>query len=274
MSRGRSDPEGPHWPSLRPTLIDYGSLLAAISFEGELLARSAAGADPELEVPGCPGLTIGSTVRHTADNYHRVLTWIQLGEAPEIWRRAAEDADLIEFHAVARQALVDELSAHEPDEPCATWWPDDQTYGFWRRRMAHETTIHRTDVQSAAGLPVDPVTTELAADGIDEILTLWFGYKLAHLRMAATGGYGAVGILTAGRAWIAILDRARCSARRVPLVDARSADATITGDPLSVYRWLWGRLPHDAVTLDGNDDGWAQLWSLLRLVTKNDTTGG
>jgi hypothetical protein len=91
--------------------------------------------------------------------------------------------------------------------------------------------------------------------------------------MAATDSHGAVGILTADRGWLAILDRIRCTARRVPLVDARAADATVTGDPMSVYRWLWGRLPNDAVTLDGDHDAWAQLWALLRLATKNGSGG-
>lgn len=257
----------PHWPSLRPTLIDYGSLLRAVTVEGELLELSAADTDPGLGVPGCPGLTVGRTVRHTADLYHRVLTWIRLGEPPDIWRRAPEDADLIAFHVEARQALVEELAAHEPDEPCSTWWPEDRTYGFWRRRMAHETAIHRMDVQAAAGVDVQPVAVEFSADGIDEILRLFYGYKLGEMNMTATA-YGAAGILTANRGWLAILDRIRSSARRVPLVDARAGDAMISGDPLAVYRWLWGRLPNRDVTLDGDLDAVSQLWALLRLTTQ------
>jgi uncharacterized protein (TIGR03083 family) len=48
--------------------------------------------------------------------------------------------------------------------------------GFWIRRMAHETLVHRADAQLAAGAEPEPVIeTEIAADAIDEWLTLLTG---------------------------------------------------------------------------------------------------
>src|SRR5439155_3667823 len=47
--------------------------------------------------------------------------------------------------------------------------------GFWPRRMAHETAIHRVDGELAAGRTVATLTAidpEVAADGIDEFLDL------------------------------------------------------------------------------------------------------
>lgn len=261
---------GPRWPSPRPTLIDHARLLDRITAEGELLVQSAAVADLAAPVPGCPGLTVGETVRHTGSVYHQVLAWIRYGEPPDHWRRGPDGDhfdDLVKFHVEARSALVSELAEHPPDEPCATWWPVDQSYGFWWRRMAHETAVHRIDVQAASSLTPSAVTVEFAADGIDEVLLLWFGERLARLGMTATA-QGAVGIETAGRAWLAILDQVRSSARRVPPGDARAADALVAGDPLSVYLWLWGRVPDRAVTISGDIDASAQLWALLRTATQ------
>ena len=52
--------------------------------------------------------------------------------------------------------------------------------GFWIRRMAHETLVHRADAQLAAGAEPEPVIeAEIAADAIDEWL------------MLVTGGPGA-----------------------------------------------------------------------------------
>lgn len=255
------------WPSLRPNLIDYGRLLHAISLEGERLAHTAEDADGELLVPGCPGLTVAETVRHTGEVYRRVLAWIRAGGPPDEWQQTpAAGEDLIDFHLSGRTALVAELAAHDPEEPCDTWWPSDRTYGFWRRRMAHETAVHRIDVQAAAGVDVAPVQVEFAVDGIDEVLQFWLGYRLSQLGMAATAD-GAVGVQTAGRSWLALLSRNRCSARRVPAVDAQAADAVATGDPMSVYLWLWGRLPDQSVTITGDFDASAQLWALLRYAT-------
>ena len=38
--------------------------------------------------------------------------------------------------------------------------------------MAHETTVHRWDAQSAAGTP-DPVPTWLACDGVSEMIDIF-----------------------------------------------------------------------------------------------------
>jgi len=255
-----------YWPSLRPSLVDYGRLLDGITLEGELLAMSAIEARDDLEVPGRPGVTVADAVRYTGDVYTQVLTWIRQGEPPDHWQRAPDDGDLVAFHTGARRALVAELAAHAPEEPCATWWPADRTYGFWQRRMAHDTALHRVDVQAAAGLDVRTVDTDFAADGIDEILHLWFGHWLVQRRIAATTA-GAVGIETAGRAWLAILSTVRNSARRVPAVDAQAADAVVTGNPMNVYLWLWGRAPDRAVEISGDFDASAQLWGLLRIAT-------
>jgi uncharacterized protein (TIGR03083 family) len=51
--------------------------------------------------------------------------------------------------------------------------------GFWIRRMAHETLVHRADAELAAGAEPEPVIdAEVAADAIDEWL------------MLITGGFG------------------------------------------------------------------------------------
>lgn len=258
---------GLHWPSLRPTLVDHGQLLHAITVEGELLARSAVKARGDLPVPGCPGATVESTVAHIASVYLQALDWMRGGARPDHRRGAPADADPVAFYLQARQALVLELAAHAPGEPCATAWPLSPNYGFWRRRIAHETAVHRVDVQAAAGARVDPVTVEFAADGVDEVLLFWFGHRLGQLGLTATT-QGAVGVQVSDLTWLAILGRARSVARRVPLSDVRAADAVVSGDPMAVYLWLWGRVPDRAVEITGDIDAPAQLWALLRTATQ------
>jgi hypothetical protein len=36
---------------------------------------------------------------------------------------------------------------------------------------------------------------------------------------------------------------------------------------MTVYLWLWGRLPFTAVRITGDMDAVAALWALLRLAT-------
>lgn len=248
--------------------IDYGRLLDVLRVEGELLAASAHGARPDLPVPGCPGLLLGEVLRHTGSVYRMVRSWVGDGRRPETWQRApAPWQDVADYHLSGLRELLAELAAHEPDEPCATWWPADRSYGFWRRRMAHETTVHRVDVQAAAGATVTSISADVAVDGVDEALILWFGHRLTVLGVAGTQR-GIVGVRTGEHCWLTRAGPAGMEARRATLTELAGADAMVSGPPEQVYLWLWGRLPVRVVRWEGDEDAIAQVWALLRLATR------
>jgi uncharacterized protein (TIGR03083 family) len=252
------------------SLIDYGRLLDVIGIEGELILDTADSALPDAaqaEVPGCPELTLEKTLRHVGSVHRVARLWVRDGHRPEHWQRSPSDGDLVGFVRIGLAELLAELRLHDPAQPCDTWWPADRTHGFWRRRMAHETTVHRVDVQAAAGGPVNPIDPDIALDGIDELLFLWFGHRLGELRMSSPR-QGAVALSVAHRRWLAIFERGRSIARRVNEADARSADAVVSGDPMAVYLWSWGRLPDQSVQISGDQEAVAHLWTLLRPATQ------
>src|SRR4029450_10613853 len=76
--------------------------------------------------------------------------------------------------------LLDEFSIHKPEGPAGTWYGPDQTVGFWIRRMAQETVIHRIDAELGTGQPIAPVPADLALDGIDELLKVFVGDGVAE----------------------------------------------------------------------------------------------
>jgi uncharacterized protein (TIGR03083 family) len=251
------------------TLVDYPRLLETIEAEAGLLVRSAAGADPDFDVPGCPGLTLGETVRHVGSVYRMVLTWMRSGERPTIWQRGPDEGQPVEdYLRSGLRAMLDHLAAHDPREFCPTWWPDDERYGFWYRRLAHEATVHRVDVQQAAGIDRDAVPEDVAVDGIDEALSLWFTHRLAVLGLRGTR-HARIGVSAGGREWIARARPTGTSAWRVESDDER-VDGSISGKPEDVYLWLWGRIPPHTPAVDraGSEDAIAQLWALLRLATR------
>lgn len=251
-------------------LIDYGRMLTVIGIEGELMlgtAATALPADADAEVPGCPGLTLSETLRHVGSVHRVTRHWARAGHRPEQWQRSPLDGDLIGFVRTGLVELLTELSRHAPSEPCDTWWPADRTHGFWRRRMAHETTIHRVDVQAAAGGPVHPIDRDVALDGIDELLFLWFSHRLGELRMSSPQ-QGAVALSAGGQRWLAVFERDRCTARRVGEADVSAADAVVSGGPTEVYLWSWGRLPDQSIRISGDVDAVAHLWTLLRPATQ------
>jgi uncharacterized protein (TIGR03083 family) len=251
-------------------LIDYGRMLDVIGIEAELMLGTAATALPDAaqaEVPGCPDSTLSETLRHVGSVHRVTRQWVRDGHRPEQSQQAPSDGDLVGYVRTGVGELVTELSRHDPADPCDTWWPADRTHGFWRRWMAHETTVHRVDVQAAAGGPVHPVDAEVALDGIDELLFLWFGYRLGELRMSSPQR-GTVALSAADRRWLAIFEPGRSTARRVGEADARGADATVSGTPMEVYLWSWGRLPDQSVRISGDQDAVARLWTLLRPATQ------
>ena len=251
-------------------LIDYGRLLDVIGIEGDLMLTTAASALPhaaKAEVPGCPDLTLEKTLQHVGSVHRVTRMWVRDGRRPEQWQRSPTDGDLVNFVRSGLDELLSELGLHDPAEPCDTWWPADRTHGFWRRRMAHETTVHRVDVEAAAGGPVHAVDAELALDGIDEVLFLWFGYRLGELRLSSPQR-GAVALSAAERRWLAIFEPGRSIARRVDEAGARSADAMVSGDPMDLYLWSWGRLPDQSVHITGDQEAVARLWTLLRPATQ------
>ncbi|MFD4193354.1 MULTISPECIES: maleylpyruvate isomerase family mycothiol-dependent enzyme [Amycolatopsis] len=249
-------------------LVDHGRLLDVLGAEVERLTAAAREAAPDTPVPTTPGLTIGEVVRHLGGVYRVATGWMTEGRRPAGWQRDPADGQSgEEYLREGFAALHRELTAHDPAEYAAGWWPADRTYGFWCRRMAHETTVHRIDVQNAANRIVTEVDEDVAIDGIDEILALWFGQRLPMLGLSGTFT-GSVGIRTGGHDWIARAGPGETVAWRCSAADTDRANGLVTGPPMAVYQWLWGRLGHGSVTWERSEDSIGQFWALLRLATK------
>lgn len=249
-------------------LIDHGRLLAAIGYEAELLLEAARAVPPESPVPTCPGWTVGEVVRHVGSVYRAALGWLVEGSRPSRWQRDPARGQTVESYLRdGLTDLVEVLSWHDPAEPAATWWPADRSYGFWCRRMAHETAVHRVDEEDAAGLEHSEITDDFAVDGVDEALSLWFAHKLPMLGLGGTR-QGVVAINTGGHCWIARAGPEETTARRCAPAEAARADAVVSGRPAAVYLWLWGRRRPGAVAVEGDEDAVGQLWALLRLATR------
>ena len=255
------------------SVIEHGRLLEVLGIEGELLADLAHRTPDGTPVPTCPGWTTGELTRHVGSVYRATLAWLAEGARPRRWQREpGEGQPAEEYLREGLAALRAELERHDPAERAASWWPADPTYGFWRRRMAHETTVHRIDLQRAAATPFadtpDDIPDDVAVDGVDEMLCLWFGQRLPMLGMTGTRT-GSVAVRTAGHNWIARAGTTETVAWRCSARETEHADVVVTGRPAEVYLWLWGRAgPWSLDSVDGDHDAAGQLWALLRLATR------
>jgi uncharacterized protein (TIGR03083 family) len=225
-----------------------------------------AGHDLDAEVPPCPGWTVRDVVVHTGAVYSHKVACMRLPGGPkkdEDWQHGPTDGeDTLGWFQDRFDELVDELEARGPEAPAYTWHEDDQTVGFWYRRMAQETAVHRVDVESAFNA-VMPVADDLAVDGIDEVLD-WF---LAY-RSDAVGpdgpGRGTVAVRTGDHIWRAALNPDDVELSREP----GPCDAVVSGEPSELLLWLWGRRPDGAVTLEGDQQLMAGFRERLKVVTQ------
>ncbi|MFD7653283.1 maleylpyruvate isomerase family mycothiol-dependent enzyme [Actinosynnema sp. NPDC059797] len=223
--------------------MDPHALASALRTDATALAIAADLAPRDRPVPGCPGMTVEDLVVHVGTVHRRVTRWITRGARPDGWSCAPGDADPVDWYRVGAASLIGALDPARAAAPAPTWCPWDGTLGFWLRRMAHETAVHRVDAQAAVGVaaPLDPV---LAVDGIDEVLRLWLG---CHQPPAAHTSGRALALRVPGREWTVAL--------REGVVDycpGAPADAVVSGSPSAVDLWLWGRVGESQLSVEGD----------------------
>jgi uncharacterized protein (TIGR03083 family) len=226
--------------------IDY---LRALRDDGAALAAAAGhGLDPA--VPACEGWTVADLVLHTGMVHRHKLEVVRgrLAEPPSPWPPPAPArSELLGWYEQGLDELVTVLEATDPETPVWTFHRPDQTAGFWRRRMAQETAVHRVDAQSAHGDP-RPVPAALAADGVSELLEVFLaphsegepvggrGESL-HLHATDTEGEWRIRLLPAG----------------VEIGHGHGqADAAAAGAASDLLLFLWGRARPDPLERSGD----------------------
>lgn len=161
--------------------LDSARLLGVLEQEALTLLELADGADLTRPVAACPGWSVADLVAHLTSVYR----WADLivrerrDARPSAEERAALDEDErgapdpLRRLSDAHTRLVTDLRAAQDGMRCWTMWPAEDARHYWIRRQAHETLIHRVDVQLAVrgrgegGPRPDP---DVAADGVDELL--------------------------------------------------------------------------------------------------------
>lgn len=196
-------------------------------------------------VPTCPGWTVADLTEHVGMVYlHKVAAMREGGEREPDWPpQTLPEEEPLALLDRGYAELRAEFAARKPGDPGGTWYGPDNTVGFWIRRMAQETVIHRIDAEIAAGQPVAAVPDDLAVDGIDELLKVFVAYGVAewgdYFTDILAGSPGWVYAVRAdGAAW-----QVRAGPARFTVQDGggQPADVTVSGGPAAVLRWAWNR---------------------------------
>lgn len=162
--------------------------------EAEILADAVRDADLAQQVPSCPEWTLAQLVAHLGKAHRSVTALVErrstepMAASGSATEPATNPADSADGHAADGVAAPGSAAEHagwlrdgardlaaalqEAGPDAAVWtWSNEQHAGFWARRMAHETTVHRVDAEFTVGRGT-AIAPELAADGLSEGLDL------------------------------------------------------------------------------------------------------
>lgn len=242
--------------------------LAALARDGDAVAATPA-ERLTLQVPSCPGWTVRDLLVHLGGVHRWAATF--LSEGPESTSRFApiEDdapagAAVTEWYRDRRDDLLAELRRRDADQP-ARAFTGPVTAGFWMRRQAHETAVHRWDAENSwnAALPVE---SRLAGDGIAEWAQVFAGRFLARgpglpdelvgrtVHLHGTDRDDAEWTMTLARESIAV-ERGHTK-----------GDVALRGATSDLYLALWRRMPLAALDIVGDDAVVAALLDAVQIT--------
>lgn len=245
--------------------VDY---VAHVRAESARFGQCLAAADLDRVVPTCPSWNAADLLWHLTEVQ---LFWAAIVQGrldepgaadaakPE---RPADRADLLELFASAGRRLASCLETVPFETPVWTW-ADDKTVGFVARRQAHEALIHRLDAEMMVA-ETTPIDSALAADGVDEILTVMFGAVPRSANFVEDGRTARVEASDVGAVWN--LRFGHLTGTEPQTGTNRTVDALVVAEsrsdiePEAVVRagaglldsWLWGRADSADLMREGN----------------------
>jgi uncharacterized protein (TIGR03083 family) len=263
---------------MQPTAADFDRMLANESHRFREVLESAA---PTRLVPTCDPWSAADLLWHLTEVQGFWAEIVSGGHAdPESVHRITRPsgyAGILDSFDAAHQALRAALA--EADDPDPAWtWAEDQTVGFIRRRQAHEALIHRVDAELTAGAEVRPVEPLVAADGVDELLTVmvdgvppWgtFEPEQETIRLECTD-FPLAWQLRFGRFRGTSPDSGNTYDLDTAALEASdpTADCTVRASAWDLDRWLWGRSGSTLPEVEGADELASRLRSIISETTQ------
>ena len=220
--------------------METDDYLDALRRDAGALLSAARAADPTTQIAGCPEWSTIDLVWHIGVVHRFWCTVVaeRLQERPAEWppERPAADLDVFAFAEESATLLPAALAGADPSEIVWTWAPRKDV-GFVQRRMAQETAVHRVDAERAAGVD-HRLDAELAADGIDEFLTLMLPADIGGALPEGTSVHLHCTDTDRGGEWTVTRDS---TGAPVVAADHTKADTALRGSAHDLLMVLWQR---------------------------------
>jgi len=247
--------------------VELGELIDVLEHEGAAFACAAEKAGLDSSVPTCPEWTVRELVRHLGYVHRWAATYVRearvgvLGDEEEeaaIGPLPDDDAELLPWFRDGHGALVATLRAAPADVQCWHFLRAPTPLLFWARRQAHETAVHRSDAESAAGeSPVTGVDSAFAVDGIDELLLGFYMRRGGRLRAESPCSLLVEALDVPDAAWLVKIGPDGAEIARSPATPA--GDCVLRAPASDLYLALWNRRGTDDLDVHG-DRSVLDLW--------------
>ncbi|MGD9956262.1 MAG: maleylpyruvate isomerase family mycothiol-dependent enzyme [Candidatus Nanopelagicales bacterium] len=253
-------------PSIDGTRLGTAEYLAHLDADFE--AMLAASGVLTLPVPGCPEWDVQALLSHVLGVYRHKVACMRLNANPGdrvsgSWGDVPDGEDVRDVLRSAYAELREQLETRDADDPSYSWWAPEQTVGFWHRRMAQETTVHRWDAESAVDGPegAGDVPDDLALDGIDELLG-WLRWPWEDVPQPGATGQRVL-VAAEGHSWTVTLNETSVEV----VGGAGEADALVAGPPSGLLLHLWGRPGDHGIATTGDETALRLLRDRLAMAT-------
>jgi uncharacterized protein (TIGR03083 family) len=236
--------------------MDRSTALDSLDLESSrfLVAVSNGAATLDTPVPTCSGWDVSQLVNHLGVIYSRTALVISdrrtrapdRGELPS----APEGDALLGWFAEQRTAALAALEAVGDHTLVWNWTRDTPgPADFWSRRLAHETLIHRVDVELAQGCEPAHGYPEVAADTVTEFFELFYPRFEVQMRAAGPGNSMHLHATDlSGAEWTLDPAVGEASVTR----EHAKADVALRGTAFELACWIWGRLPSGRLEIFGD----------------------
>ena len=238
--------------------LDKDAYLGAIEREGQLLIAAADGKLGGI-IPACPGWTVQTVLVHLGRVYRSVTEHV-VARSPEMIpfekTPSPDSFDVVSWYRESLDGLLGALRDADPAEP--VWsWSDNKTAGFYLRRMAHETAMHRFDAEAATGTPT-PFDGDVAADGIAELYQAVLPFGLERRKITLPSSSLHLHRADGEGEWmLKAVDGAI-----VLTHEHGKGDAAVRGPASDLFIFVWHRGMPDTLQIFG-DEAVARAWAAL-----------
>ncbi len=227
------------------------------------LAELVAASSTDVVVPTCGDWTLADLVWHMTEVQDFWAYVIPSRPAPPVEYVGPDrppDSELVERLAKATADLMAALVDADPADE-AWSWAREQTVAFTLRRQSHEVLIHHVDAVLATGAPMPDISTELAADGVDEALELFVSEMPGWASFSRGKGVVKLAASDSGDSWLLAFGQMSGTSPRtgkrhdreaLEMVEGESPDTVVTGGALDLDLWIWGRGGAGELTIAGD----------------------